>query len=437
MEKIPLSVVIITKNEEQNLPDCLESVKWAKEIVIVDGFSADRTVEIAKRYTDKVHLREMDVEGRHRNFAYSLATQGWILSLDADERVSPELAKEIGEVVSKNDSNFSGHAIPIKTFIGKRWIKKAGYYPARKLRMHRKGAFRYDESGVHPRAFLEGKERPLQHDILHFGFRDVTHFFDKLNNQTTLEAQKWISDRRKIKTPKLIYKSIDRFLRNYVGKKGFKDGFMGFLMSVGHGYYQLLTFGKYQELKKRKSGKVIFIDRDGVINEDLIGDYIKHWEEFRFIPGSIEALKKLAVHGYEIVIISNQAGIGDGVFPESALNEVTDKMVGQLKQNSVPIKAIYYCLHGKDAGCDCRKPNTGLFVRAAREIQFNTTETYFIGDKATDIEAGKKFGLKTLFVLTGHGSMDQSRLTGRLTPEKILPSIKEAADYVIEARSNG
>src|SRR3990167_2059970 len=94
-QKVPLSVVIIAKNEEQNLPGCLESVKWAREIVIVDGESSDRTVQIAKSYTDRVLVRKMDVEGRHRNFAYQQATEEWILSLDADERVSLELEREI------------------------------------------------------------------------------------------------------------------------------------------------------------------------------------------------------------------------------------------------------------------------------------------------------------------------------------------------------
>lgn len=248
-----LSVVVITKNEECNLRGCLESVKWAKEIIIVDGNSSDQTVEIAKKYTGKISTREMDIEGRHRNFAYAQATGEWILSLDADERVSPELALELQEIVRKNDPAFSGYAIPIKTFIGKRWIKAAGYYPARKLRLHRKGKFRYEESGVHPRAFLDGKERPLKSDILHYGFRDFSHFIEKLNNQTTLEAQKWISDNRRVKTPKIIYKSFDRFMRNYIGKKGYTDGFQGFIMSVFHGLYQLFTYAKYLELKRDRS----------------------------------------------------------------------------------------------------------------------------------------------------------------------------------------
>lgn len=252
-EEVPLSIVIIVKNEEKNLADCLNSIRWAKEIIIVDGESTDRTVEIAREYTNKIFVRQMDVEGRHRNFAYAQATQEWILSLDADERVSQELTAEIKEVIERNDVSISGYAIPIKTFIGNRWIKGAGYYPARKLRMHRKGKFRYEESNVHPRAFLDGKELPLQGDILHYGIRDFSHFIEKLNNQTAFEAEKWILDQRRIGMIKVLSKSLTRFVRNYFGKKGFRDGFLGFMMSLFHSLYQLFTYAKYIELKNEKS----------------------------------------------------------------------------------------------------------------------------------------------------------------------------------------
>jgi glycosyltransferase involved in cell wall biosynthesis len=216
----------------------------------VDGGSGDRTVEIAKKYTDQVFTREMDVEGRHRNFAYARAAQEWVLSLDADERVSPELAGEIREVVSKNDPSISAYSIPIKSYLGKRWIRYAGYYPARKLRLHRKGKFRYEESAVHPRAFLDGKEGKLNGDIIHYGLRDFSHLIEKLNNQTTLEAEKWIIEKRKTSFLKICHRLVDRFLRNYVGKKGYADGFLGFFMSVVHSMYQWFSYVKYRELSQ-------------------------------------------------------------------------------------------------------------------------------------------------------------------------------------------
>ena len=187
---------------------------------------------------------------------------------------------------------------------------------------------------------------------------------------------------------------------------------------------------------KSKSGnkqadQVVFIDRDGVINEDPIGDYVKRWEDFRFMPGVLTALKQLIEAGFKIIIISNQAGVGDGEYTEDALNDITDKMKMELRKNGILVHKIYYCLHGKNAGCDCRKPKTGLFERAARDIAFHPAETYFIGDKLTDVQAGKNFGLKTIFVLTGHGTVDQHKLQKNAQPEKILPSLKEAVNYIL------
>ena len=190
------------------------------------------------------------------------------------------------------------------------------------------------------------------------------------------------------------------------------------------------NIGKSKNANKQVS-KIVFIDRDGVINEDPIGDYVKRWEDFRFIPGVLESLKRLVQAGFGIVIISNQAGIGDGEYSEEALNDITDKMMRELKKNRIPIKGIYYCLHGKEANCDCRKPKTGLFKQAAHDISFRPADTYFIGDKQSDIQAGKNFGLRTVFVLTGHGTVDQHKLKPGNQPEIIVSSLREAVAYVL------
>ena len=173
--------------------------------------------------------------------------------------------------------------------------------------------------------------------------------------------------------------------------------------------------------------KVLFIDRDGVINVDLLGDYIKSWNEFQFEPGAVEALRKITNAGYKIVIISNQAGIGDGIFGEDSLWDVHRRMLGELEKAGVKIHAAYYCLHGKQAGCKCRKPETGLFEQAARTLKFDKEKTFFIGDKCTDIEAGKRFGLKTIFVRTGHGKADESKFTLYLEPDYRFNNLLEAA----------
>ena len=177
---------------------------------------------------------------------------------------------------------------------------------------------------------------------------------------------------------------------------------------------------------------IIFIDRDGVINADPIGDYIKSWADFKFEEGALEALKKISDLRHEIIIISNQAGIGDGVYPESSLREIDSNMKALFKEKGIHLRATHYCLHGKQAGCKCRKPETGLFEQATEGLVFNKSETYFIGDKGSDMEAGKRFGLKTIFVLTGHGSLEKDRLTEAQKPDHIAKNLLDAVQYLAE-----
>lgn len=251
MEKAPVSVVIIAKNEERRLEDCLKSAAWAKEIIVLDDMSTDRTVEISRQFTDRVFQRQMDIEGRHRNYAYDLATQPWVLSLDADERITPELAEEITKAITDTSATHVCYSIPIKTYIGDEWIQGAGYYPAAKTRLFKKGEFRYEEARVHPRVIYQGTCGHLKKDIIHLSCQNIEQWFGKFNRETTLEAEKWIIDGRKVKMGNILRKTVDRFLKNYFGKKGYKYGFTGFLMSYFHGFYQLLSYAKYREMLRQ------------------------------------------------------------------------------------------------------------------------------------------------------------------------------------------
>lgn len=247
MDKLPISVVVITKNEEDNIADCLASAAWADEVIVLDDNSTDKTVDIAKRYTDKIFSRKMDVEGTHRNYAYSLAKNKWVLSLDADERVSVELAKEL-ELLLKSDMKDRAYTIPIKTYIGKRWIRYGGWYPAPKVRLFDKGAFKYEEAVVHPRVFIQGTCGHLKRDIIHYSYRDYHDYFQSLNNQTTLEAKKWFKERRKMNFLRAYRKAVSRFLKAYFQKSGCKGGLLGFMVSYGSGLYQIMSYVKYREM---------------------------------------------------------------------------------------------------------------------------------------------------------------------------------------------
>lgn len=246
-----LSVVIIAKNEQSNIRECLESVKWADEIIVVDDSSTDRTVEIAQNYTDRVFEKKMDIEGSHRNWAYAQARNSWVLSLDADERITPELKEEIIEAIN-NSGDLKGFGIPRRNYIGSYWVKHGGWYPSAQLKLFKKEDFRWEEVEVHPRAFLKGTRKELKSDIIHYSYKDFGDFLNKMNKQTTLEAIKWVKDKRQMGKGRVFRRTCDRFLRTYFRKKAYKDGFVGFIIAVFAGFYQLLSYAKYWELKQKE-----------------------------------------------------------------------------------------------------------------------------------------------------------------------------------------
>ena len=179
-----------------------------------------------------------------------------------------------------------------------------------------------------------------------------------------------------------------------------------------------------------KLRRVVFIDRDGVINVDL-WKYVESWEEFRFEEGVVEALKTLTDKGFDIFIISNQAGVGDGVFTETAMWDIHEKMLAELGRHGILIQGAQYCTHGKKENCDCRKPKTRLLEKASHGTLFDKKKTFFVGDKLSDIEAGKNFGVKTILVRTGYGLKAEKQLTEALQPDYIVDNLKDAVPRIL------
>jgi len=250
-EKIPLSVVIVTKNAQDLIEDCLKSVfGWVQEIVVVDDMSTDDTVKYVRKYTDKIFTRKWVREGAHRNFAYSQASCKYILSLDSDERVTPELKTEIINLF-KEGPKYEGYNIPHRNFIADYWLRYGGWYPNAKLKMFAQDKFKYEEEAeYHPRAFLDGKACTLKSDIIHYAYKDFTNLYAKLNHQTDFEAKKWVRDARKMSFGICAGKIWSRFIKFYFVKKGYKDGFIGFVMALASGLYQFMTYTKYWEIKR-------------------------------------------------------------------------------------------------------------------------------------------------------------------------------------------
>ena len=187
--QIKLSVVIITYNEEANIRACLESVKWVDEVVILDNYSTDRTIEIAGKYTDKIFMRRWDGYGSQKNRAIEKATNNWILALDADERVTPELADEIQDLFRKGDPPMDGYELPYKVYFGNKWIRHGGWYPEYHLRLFRKDKGGFEERPVHEKVRISGRVGRLNHYIEHYTYRSISDFIQRMDRYSTLSAE--------------------------------------------------------------------------------------------------------------------------------------------------------------------------------------------------------------------------------------------------------
>src|SRR5436309_12090602 len=172
----------------------------------------------------------------------------------------------------------------------------------------------------------------------------------------------------------------------------------------------------------------IFLDRDGVINENQ-SNYVKSWSEFRFLPGSLEAIAKLARAGHRIVVCTNQAGVARGSLTVETVEEIHRQMVDAIAEAGGVIEKVYYCPHAKDENCPCRKPRPGMLLRARDELGLDMSDAVFIGDAISDVRAGLAAGIRSILVLTGLG-MEQFRKSHHEAngPFRITMSLKHATD---------
>jgi D-glycero-D-manno-heptose 1,7-bisphosphate phosphatase len=176
----------------------------------------------------------------------------------------------------------------------------------------------------------------------------------------------------------------------------------------------------------------IFLDRDGVINENR-SDYVKSWNEFHFLPESLEAIAKLTQAGYRIIVCTNQAGIARGSISLGALEDIHRRMRTEVANAGGYIDAIYYCPHAKDANCACRKPRPGMLLRAHDELHVDLSESILIGDSITDIRAGQAAGVHCMLVLTGLGREQlHDHYQDADSPFLISPSLKQAAELIVQ-----
>ena len=246
-----LSVTVITHNEAADIDEALRSVAWADEIVVVDAQSTDATVAIARRHTDRVVVREWPGYVDQKNFAASIASHDWILSLDADERVTPALADEITAVVS-SAAPHPGYRIPRVTWHFGRWIRSTDWYPDYQLRLYDRRSARWTGRYVHEAVAVAGPVGRLRHDLQHFAYRDVADHLETMDRYTTLAARQMFESGRRAGLLQLAGHAPLAFLRNYVARGGCRDGAAGLIISAMNAQYVFLKFAKLWELQQGK-----------------------------------------------------------------------------------------------------------------------------------------------------------------------------------------
>jgi glycosyltransferase involved in cell wall biosynthesis len=248
--KTKISAVVRTFNEELNIRDCLESLKWADEVLVVDALSTDRTVEIAREYTDKIVLQEWLGHVGQSQFVTDRASNLWVFSLDADERVSPELRDEILALDLEN-SLPDAYDMPRRHFFLQRWINHSGWYPDRNIRLFRKDHCRWGGYEPHDKIQVPGSLASLKGDLHHYIYRDMNHFAETKNRYATRTARDHFRTGRKSTLIHITLRPLFTFFDRYLIRRGILDGLAGYVISVMEAYGVFLKYIKLYEMQRK------------------------------------------------------------------------------------------------------------------------------------------------------------------------------------------
>ena len=246
-----ITATVITLNEEHNIAAALESLSWADEIIVVDSESRDGTVKIASGFTDRIFVRPWPGYSEQKNFAAEQASHDWIFSLDADERVSPELRESILELKSFGEPELAGFELARRTFYLSRWIKHSGWWPDLKVRLYDRRRACWRGAYVHESLEVRGNVKRIEGELLHYTVRDASEHHLRMDRYTTLAAEELYSKGKRASSGSLMVSPALVFLRSYLFKLGFLDGIPGFVIARFAAHYEFLKNLKLWEIEKR------------------------------------------------------------------------------------------------------------------------------------------------------------------------------------------
>jgi glycosyltransferase involved in cell wall biosynthesis len=245
-----LSVTVITLNEAHRLRRCLESIAWADELVVVDAESQDKTVQVAREFTDRVVVRPWAGFAAQKNFALDQCTGEWILSLDADEEAAPELRAEIMTTIAGARA-CDGYAVRRRNIFLDRWIRHGGLYPDWQVRLFRRGRGRFEARAVHESVSVAGSLGRLSGHLVHRSYEGVSDFVERANRYSSLAAEQMIREGRRVRAGELVAKPLGRFLSMYLLRRGVLDGRRGLLLASLYAYYVFMRSAKVWEGTRR------------------------------------------------------------------------------------------------------------------------------------------------------------------------------------------
>ena len=248
-----VSVVVIAYNDALNLRPCLESVKWADELIVVDSYSTDSTEAISREYTAHVFQHAFSGFGKLRNDAVAHATHDWIFSLDTDERATAGIQEEIRSQLERGPEAEAFFVPRLNYFLG-RLIKRCGWYPDyRQPQFFHKGHMRYTQNLVHETYELDGRIGYLHSHVEQYPFRDIDHFLMKMDRYSTLMAEEMVKRQRTFHVHQLFSHPLFTFFKMYVMRRGFLDGKPGLILSGLYAYYTFVKYAKFWEMTSRHS----------------------------------------------------------------------------------------------------------------------------------------------------------------------------------------
>lgn len=249
-----ISAIVVCFNEERNIRRCLESLKWCDEIVVVDSFSTDRTVEICREYTERVVQRPWAGYREQKAFAHSQATRDWVFLVDADEEVSPELREEIESALRRGDG-CAGYAVPRLVHYLGRWWYRGGWYPDYDVRLFRRDSAVWAGRDPHERVLVKGKVRRLRRPLFHYSYRDLSSHVARINAYTDISARELEREGKRWSGFANLARPAFRFFRSYFWKRGFGEGFAGLFLAVTATVYVYLKYAKLREREIRAAAR--------------------------------------------------------------------------------------------------------------------------------------------------------------------------------------